>query len=301
MAWWAAGGTSSCRSTVQASASSIVAFCATCANAPRASRGGQSDLLRHGPRVGGRIAGPLHGQRRFDAVQRPRRAGHQPKALGIVQAQAGVAYHGHKAGLCAGSRLVPLHLTRRPLGRCRRAHHPAIQQAGAPHIGGVQRLAGNDLAALHLWHRLAHPARGRAERAQRRHRNVLRPQQAFACAARQRHAQAGAGLGQWHGIVLDRIAAHRAFHTGQPLGVHELHIDCIPVGAQLLAGDLLERGGNVLVIVALSRQQDNLGTEDEPSRRPPTTSPLCKLLTFGLRNLDQRGDAHGVVLLQRSP
>lgn len=62
-----------------------------------------------------------------------------------------------------------------------------------------------------------------------------------------------------------------------------------------------KRSGNVLVIVALSRQQDDLGTEDEPSRRPPTTSPLCKLLTFGLRDLDQRGDAHGVVLLQRSP
>ncbi len=56
----------------------------------------------------------------------------------------------------------------------------------------------------------------------------------------------------------------------------------------------VQRGGNVLVVVALGRQQGDRGAEHEPRGRPPAAGPLLQLLAFGGRHLNRRGDAHSL-------
>ena len=61
----------------------------------------------------------------------------------------------------------------------------------------------------------------------------------------------------------------------------------------------VQGGGNVLVVVAVGRQQGDLRAKHEPCGRPSATSPLRKLLAFSLCHLKGRGDAHGPVLRWR--
>jgi hypothetical protein len=79
--------------------------------------------------------------------------------------------------------------------------------------------------------------------------------------------------------------------AGQALGG-----DAVPPQAYGLPTPV-QGAGNVLVVVALGRQQGHLGAEHEPRRRPPAASPLCELLAFGLCQLKGRGDAQGQILL----
>jgi hypothetical protein len=75
-----------------------------------------------------------------------------------------------------------------------------------------------------------------------------------------------------------------------------LGCDAVPPQAHGLPTRVQDKG-NVLVVVALGRQQGNLGAEHEAYRRPPAASPLCQLLAFGLCQLKGRDDAHGQILL----
>ena len=79
--------------------------------------------------------------------------------------------------------------------------------------------------------------------------------------------------------------------AGQALGR-----DAVPPQAHGLP-TRVQGDGNVLVVVALGRQQGNLGAEHESRGRPPAASPLRQLLAFGLCQLKGRGDAHGQILL----
>ena len=60
-----------------------------------------------------------------------------------------------------------------------------------------------------------------------------------------------------------------------------------------------QRGGNVLVVVARGRQHGDLRAKHESRRRPPAASPSLQLLAFRLRDLNERGHAHGRLLLWR--
>ena len=54
----------------------------------------------------------------------------------------------------------------------------------------------------------------------------------------------------------------------------------------------VQRNGNVMVVVAVGRQQGDLRAQHEPRGRPPATGPLLQLLAFGGGHLNGRGDAH---------
>ncbi len=71
--------------------------------------------------------------------------------------------------------------------------------------------------------------------------------------------------------------------------------DAVPPEAHHLPTRVQGRG-NMLVGVALGRQQGNLGAEHQPCRRPSSASPLRQLLTFRSRELKRWGDTHGQVL-----
>ena len=77
--------------------------------------------------------------------------------------------------------------------------------------------------------------------------------------------------------------------AGQALGR-----DAVPPQADGLP-TRVQGAGKVLVGVALGRQPGNLGAEHEAGGRPPTASPLCQLLAFGLGQLQGRGDAQGQI------
>ena len=56
----------------------------------------------------------------------------------------------------------------------------------------------------------------------------------------------------------------------------------------------VQRDGNVVVVVAVGRQQGDLRAKHEPSGRPPAAGPLRQLPAFGGRHLNGRGDTHSL-------
>ena len=206
---------------------------------PRIDVDGRGDVGARGA-----VDRPRHRERALHGVQRRGRARHDADAGRLPQLQPRVMHQLHETRHRARRGLLQTQRPARQLGRRRRAQHAAEALPGAAHVGHEQWLPGDERQPLLQGRRALRHAG--LQRTQRRQRPLPRLHAVLRGARRHRLAQRGTGLGQRHGEVAHRLAAHGGPHAADGLRVVQLHVEQRGRDRELGAGDLRQRGGDVL-------------------------------------------------------